>query len=111
MQAISISDEKCALLDTRIEEIKKQLRSADKFASEEVSALSVKSVERKLEVFDNKVQFPNFSSEDLYGEYFRYKEEETQSEIVYEGSMDSRGCCRSRFFCFYHSVRAFQAQG
>ena len=44
--------------------------------------------------------FPNFNSENLYGEIPVYKQTEIDEQIIYEGRSEMIGCCRMRFFCF-----------
>jgi hypothetical protein len=43
--------------------------------------------------------FPNFSSDSLYGEIPKNKTVE-EEPIIYEGSNEMIGCCRMKFFCF-----------
>lgn len=43
-------------------------------------------------------EFPNFLSEELYGETPR-EQEEQRFEVDFEESQSVLGCCRSRFFC------------
>lgn len=45
-------------------------------------------------------QFPNFGSDQLYGDTFVSKVPEEEMEIKYEGPNELVGCCRTRFFCF-----------
>ncbi|OMJ84334.1 hypothetical protein SteCoe_14558 [Stentor coeruleus] len=44
--------------------------------------------------------FPNFNSENLYGEAPVNKNVELEDPIIYEGKTEMIGCCRMRFFCF-----------
>ena len=44
--------------------------------------------------------FPNFNSDNLYGELSVYKHSEADEEIIYEGRNEVIGCCRMKFFCF-----------
>lgn len=47
-----------------------------------------------------KAMFPNFESENLYGEVPGNKNEDVDDIIIFEGKSEMVGCCRMRFFCF-----------
>ncbi|OMJ91743.1 hypothetical protein SteCoe_5644 [Stentor coeruleus] len=44
--------------------------------------------------------FPNFNSENLYGEVPVNRNVELEEPIIYEGKTEMIGCCRMKFFCF-----------
>ena len=48
----------------------------------------------------NRSAFPNFLSDNLYGEIPVYKHTEIDEQIIYEGRSEMIGCCRMKFFCF-----------
>jgi hypothetical protein len=49
---------------------------------------------------EKKSLFPNFNSDNLYGENLAYKNTEIDEHIIYEGRTEMIGCCRMKFFCF-----------
>ena len=44
--------------------------------------------------------FPNFQSDNLYGEIPVEKNIDIEDPIIYEGKSEMIGCCRLKFFCF-----------
>ena len=49
---------------------------------------------------DLEMLFPNFNSDNLYGEVPVEKNIDIDQPIAYEGRAEAVGCCRMKFFCF-----------
>jgi hypothetical protein len=53
--------------------------------------------QKKIEL---KVVFPNFNSDNLYGEMPVDQNEIADDQIIFEGKNEMIGCCRMKFLCF-----------